>query len=276
MALGVRTQLMGIVNLTPDSFSQDGLLAKYKNDPQAHLYYALKLVRQGADLIDVGGESTRPGAKRVNSRDELQRVLPLIRLLRKKTTVPVSIDTYKPLVAEQAIDAGASIVNIIQGSLLSQKMLNVLKRSDVAIVLMHMRGTPQTMQKNIHYHNIINEIMDELQRSVQKCLECGIKSDRIIIDPGIGFCKTVEHNLYILKHLETFSRLRLPLLIGTSRKSFIGKVLERMNVKDRLWGTAATVTHAILNGAHIVRVHDVKAMRDVADMTDAILAPREF
>lgn len=267
---------MGIVNVTPDSFSQDGLLARSASTPHAHLRYAMKLIHQGADIIDIGGESTRPGAKTVTAQEELQRVIPLVRLLAKKTTIPVSVDTSKPLVAQHAIDAGAAMINIIRGTAISQKMINVLRKSNVAVVLMHIRGTPQTMQKRIRYHNVIEEIIAELQKSVQKCLESGIKSDRIIIDPGIGFCKTVEHNLLILKHLKKFSTLRLPILIGTSRKSFIGKILERPDPAQRIWGTAATISNAITNGAHIIRVHDVAAMRDVADITDAIRGPEGF
>lgn len=276
LSLGKKTLLMGIVNVTPDSFSHDGLLRKGSNDPRAHLAYASKLIDQGADIIDVGGESTRPGAQTVTIEQELQRVIPLIRLLAKKTAIPISIDTYKPLVARQAIDAGASIVNIIQGTSINKKMLDILKRTNVAVVLMHMRNTPRTMQQHIHYGNLIVEIIDELGKSVQKCLESGINSDRIIIDPGIGFCKTTEHNLIILKHLRKFSSLRLPILIGTSRKSFIGKVLGHTDPQKRTWGTAATVSSAILSGAHIIRVHDIASMRDVARVADAIIKPENF
>ncbi len=276
LSLGKRTLLMGIVNVTPDSFSRDGIWRRKSNDPHAHLAYALKLIRQGADIIDIGGESTRPGAQTVTAEQELKRVIPLIRLLAKKTTIPISIDTYKPLVAQKAIDAGASIVNIIQGTSINKKMIDVLKRTNAALVLMHMRNTPRTMQKHIHYDDLIAEIIDELRKSVRKCLESGINSDRIIIDPGIGFCKTTQHNLIILKHLRKFSSLHLPVLVGTSRKSFIGKILGHTDPQKRTWGTAATVSSAILSGAHIVRVHDVASMRDVARVTDAIIKPENF
>jgi len=261
---------MGILNVTPDSFSHDGLLTKLGNDPYAHMRYGLKLVRQGADIIDVGGESTRPGSKPISIKEEMQRVIPVIRLLAKKINIPISIDTYKPEIARCALESGAVIVNIIQGAHPAAAMLKIIKNYRAAVVLMHTRKTPQTMQKNISYKNLIPEIINALSKSIQKCLETGIKSDRILIDPGIGFAKTAEHNLEIIKHLDEFSTLKKPVLIGTSRKSFIGKIINK-DPQERLWGTAATLSACILQGAHIVRVHDVKQMRDVVNVTDAIL-----
>jgi len=269
LSLGGRTQIMGIVNATPDSFSQDGCLNKSPGF-RASLLLAQKHIRGGADMIDIGGESTRPGALRITAKEEIGRVIPTIQTLAKKTAVPISIDTYKPLVAKAALDAGASIVNNIMGTNLDECLLKMIKKYDAAVVLMHICGTPQTMQRSIHYNDLIGEIILSLRKSIEKCLEIGIKSDKIICDPGIGFGKTVEHNLEILNRLGDFQTLKRPLLIGPSRKSFIGKVLGR-EVGNRLMGTAATVTTGIVHGAHIIRVHDVKAMKETVAMTDAIM-----
>jgi len=269
LSLGEITRIMGIVNVTPDSFSQDGCSSKIEG-PETALRLAQKHIRDGADIIDIGGESTRPGALRITAKEEINRVIPTIQVLTKKTAIPISIDTYKPMVAKAALDAGASIVNNIMGTSPDDSLLKMIGKYDAAVVLMHIRKTPRTMQRNIHYHDLIGEIIGSLQKSIEKCLEIGIKSDKIILDPGIGFGKTVEHNLEILNRLGDFETLKCPLLIGTSRKSFIGKVLNR-EVKNRLMGTAATVTTSIVHGAHIVRVHDVKAMKETVSMTDAII-----
>lgn len=261
---------MGILNITLDSFSSDGLLSALGSDPHAHVRYGLKLIREGADILDIGGESARPGSDPVAIREEIRRIIPVIRLLARKTTVPISVDTYKPEVARRALDAGAVIVNTTRGTALDKRLLKVIKAAGAAVVLMHSRKTPKTMQQNIVYRDLIREIMAELDRSVQKCLETGIKSDRIILDPGIGFAKTAEHNFEIIKHLKAFQALKRPLLVGPSRKSFIGKIVNK-EPRKRLWGTAAAVSACILNGAHIVRVHDVQAMRDVASVADAIV-----
>ena len=270
ISLGKRTQIMGIINVTPDSFSRDGLICKNKNYTSAAVALALKMIQEGADLIDVGGESTRPGSRPVSIEEEINRVVPVIEKLKARTRTPISIDTYKREVAEAALKAGASIVNNIRGVKPDPALLKIVKKFNAAIVLMHIRGTPQTMQKRIHYKNLIREIISALQKSVENCLEIGIKSDKLLIDPGIGFGKTAEHNLEILHRLKDFEILKRPILIGPSRKSFIGKVLDK-KVDDRLFGTAAAVSAGILNGAHIVRVHDVREMRDIADMSDAIL-----
>jgi len=260
---------MGIVNVTPDSFSRDGCLNKRRGKEHAN-WLARKHIRDGADIIDVGGESTRPGAQYISVKEEINRVVPVIQVLAKKTKIPVSVDTYKAMVAKAALDAGASIINNIMGTKPDESLLKMVKKYDAAIVLMHIRGTPKTMQKNIQYNNLLDDIIASLQKSIEKCLEIGIKSDKIILDPGIGFGKTVDHNLKILNRLKDFKALKFPLLIGTSRKSFIGTVLSR-EVNHRLIGTIATVTTGILNGAHIVRVHDTKAIKDTVLMTDAVM-----
>lgn len=270
LVLGNQTRIVGIVNATPDSFSRDGCLCKNRKNHNTALSLARKHIRNGADIIDVGGESTRPGAKRISPKAEIARVIPIITALAKKATVPISIDTYKPQVAKSALDAGASIVNDIMGTKLDPQLLKMIKNYNAAIILMHIRGTPRTMQKRIYYKDVTAEIIASLRKSIEKCLEIGIKSDRIIIDPGIGFGKTVEHNLEILNRLGDFKKLRRPLLVGTSRKSLIGKVLKK-DVSSRLIGTVSTVCASILNGAHIVRVHDVKAICEAVTMTDAII-----
>ena len=268
LLLGERTMIMGVMNLTPDSFSNDGRLA-FSRDPAVHVRFALKLIRDGADIIDIGGESSRPGAKQVSVKEELRRVLPTLRSLRKKTKVPVSVDTHKPQVAMAALDEGASVINNIRGIKPDVRLLKAVRDHGAAIVLMHMRGIPATMQKEPVYNNVVRDVLAGLRNGVEKCLEIGIKKNRIIIDPGIGFGKTLEHNLDILRRLREFRVLHCPVLVGTSRKSFISGVLGKNF--DRTIGTAATVCAAVLNGAHIVRVHDVVPMKQAAFMADAIL-----
>ena len=270
ISLGRQTKIIGIINLTPDSFSQDGLLAGKNYTLENTVAMARQFIRDGADILDVGGESTRPGSTRISEKEEIKRIVPAIRVLVKKIKMPISVDTYKPSVAKAALDCGVSIINNIMGTKPDTKLLKIVKEYKAAIVLMHIRGTPQTMQKNIHYRDLIGEIMEELRESMEKCLEIGIKSDRIILDPGIGFGKTVGQNLEIINRLKDFKSLDKPLLIGTSRKSFIGKLINK-DVADRLLGTAASVVAAILNGAHIVRVHDVREIKDAVKITDAIL-----
>ncbi len=261
---------MGIVNITPDSFSQDGCLHGNKNFLSRAIDHALRLVEQGTDILDIGGESSRPGARAVSPEEEIRRVLPVIRALAKRIKIPISIDTYKPLVARQALDAGATIVNDIKGISLDTNLLKMVRDYKAAIVLMHLRGTPQTMQKNTRYKSLIPEIIHALQKSIEKCLDIGMKSDKIIVDPGIGFGKMPEQNLEIIHRLADFQVLNQPILIGTSRKSFIGKILNKA-VTERVMGTAATICASILNGAHMVRLHDVGALKDIVLMSDAIL-----
>jgi len=257
------------MNITPDSFSRDGLLARNKGRLSA-VAFAQKLIKEGADLLDIGGESSRPGARAISADEEIRRIIPTIQKLAKQNTIPISVDTYKPLVARHALDAGAGIVNNIMGITPDKNLLKMARNYDAVVILMHMKGTPRTMQKNIHYKNLIKEILAALKNSIENCLDIGIKSDRIVLDPGIGFAKTVRDNLEIIHRLAEFRKLKRPILIGTSRKSFIGQILNK-EVNDRVLGTAATVCASILGGAHIVRVHDVAAMKEVASVTDAIL-----
>lgn len=265
LEIGKRTLIMGILNVTPDSFSDGGLYNKLDKA----LDHAEKMVEDGADIIDVGGESSRPGSEPIPEHIELERILPVIKKLAKKVNTPISIDTYKASVAERALDAGACMVNDIT-ALDDPNMARVLAKFDAPIVLMHKQGTPKNMQVNPSYNSLIPEIIDYLQYKIQLAVDRGIRREQIIIDPGIGFGKTAEHNLEILRDLRKFKILKKPILIGTSRKSFIGKVLN-LPVEDRLEGTAATVAIAITNGADIIRVHDVKEMKRVARMTDAIV-----
>ena len=265
LSLGRVTRIMGIINCTPDSFSGDG-----KIDVAACLYHARKLIREGADIIDIGGQSTRPGALSVSQQEELRRVIPVVDKLARKTKTPISVDTYKLKVASCALDAGATIVNNIRGTQTSLAFLRMVRDYKACIVLMHMRGIPSTMQSKAHYKNVVKEVIKELQISIEKCLGVGIKKDRIIVDPGIGFAKSVDHNLILINQLDQLNILNCPILLGTSRKSFIGQVLQR-DVGGRLMGTAATVTAGVMQGAHIVRVHDVKAIKETLKVTDAIL-----
>jgi dihydropteroate synthase len=230
----------------------------------------LKLVEDGADIIDIGGESTRPGSDAVALDEELRRTIPVIKALSSKIKVPISIDTYKAEVARRAIDAGASIVNDISGLRFDPGMAKVAAASGVPVIIMHIKGTPRDMQVNPVYEALIPEIMDYLRISIRIAADGGIDEKRIIIDPGIGFGKTFKHNLQILNKLDEFSMLEKPVAIGVSRKAFIGKILDGAPADDRLEGTAAATAIAIFKGAHIVRVHDVKEMARVAKVADAI------
>lgn len=256
---GNRTYVMGIINLTPDSFSGDGL--GYNVD--AALEQALRFQSEGADIIDVGGESTRPGSIRIDVDEEKRRVVPVIRSLASHLTVPISIDTYKYEVAEEALDAGASMINDVWGLKQHPKMAALVAAANVPIVLMH-------NQNDTNYKNMLLEVLDGLRDSVNHAMDFGIPFENIILDPGLGFGKKPEHNLEILRRLEEFHVLGLPLLVGTSRKSTIGLVLD-LPVEERLEGTAATVAIAIANGADVVRVHDVQSMVRVARMSDAVV-----
>lgn len=257
---------MGIVNVTPDSFSGDGV-----TDVDAAIARAWKFVEDGADIVDIGGESTRPGSQPVPVGEELRRVIPVIeRLTAQNFPLPISIDTYKPEVAKRALEAGACIVNDIFG-LRQPGMLDLVSELKPTVVIMHMQGTPQTMQLNPTYTDCVREIAEFLKHQSEKAMTVGLPKERIIVDPGIGFGKTVEHNLEILRRLREIKALGFPVLIGTSRKSFIGKVLGIDIPSERVWGTAATVAIAIANGADIVRVHDVREMAQVMRMTDAIV-----
>ncbi|MFT5387595.1 MAG: dihydropteroate synthase [Lysobacterales bacterium] len=273
LRLGDKTHIMGVLNLTNDSFSQDGCLNKANSVDHA-IRKAKNFIRNGASIIDVGGESSRPGATQISVKEEVRRIIPTISAVSKFQQSIVSVDTYKSTVAKHALDAGAIIVNNIMGSTPNVSLLKMVRNYNAAIVLMHIKGIPRTMQTNIKYKSVVSDIIDTLQKSINVCLDSGISKDRIIIDPGIGFGKTVGHNLTLLNQLTKFNELKTPILIGTSRKSFIGKVLNKEPQKSLL-GTMATVTSSILKGAHIVRVHDVKETKEVVDMTDAIINETE-
>jgi dihydropteroate synthase len=261
--LASRTHIMGILNITPDSFSDGG---RYLSIEQA-VEHGQKLTEDGADFIDIGGESTRPGSEPVLLEEEIQRVVPVIESLAKKINVPISIDTYKSEVAEAALQAGAVIVNDISAMTFDKKMASVTAKHHASIVLMHIKGAPKTMQENPTYGNVTREVKQFLIERVLKAKEAGL--EQIIIDPGIGFGKKFEHNIQLLRELNSFASLGCPILVGPSRKAFIGAILN-LPPNERLEGTAAAVTVSILNGANIVRVHDVKEMKRVAMVSDAL------
>lgn len=263
---------MGILNVTPDSFSDGGL----HMDPGAAVEHALEMASLGADIIDIGGESTRPGSLPVNEEMEIGRTAPVIRALRKRSSVPVSIDTYRSAVARAALDAGADIINDISGMRFDSAMPGLAASYKAPVVLMHIKGTPKDMQKNPVYEALIPEILDYLRGSVRIAIEAGVERDKIMIDPGIGFGKTTPQNLEILKNLDIFTGLELPILVGPSRKAFIGNVSGGLPVGERLEGTLAALSAAILNGADIVRVHDVKEAARAARVADAIKRARSF
>ncbi len=263
---GERTYLMGVLNVTPDSFSDGGEF----NAPAAALTQAQRLVEAGADLIDIGGQSTRPGAEQVSVEEELKRLLPVVEAVRSMLSVPISVDTTRASVAQAVVNAGADLVNDISGGTFDPDMLQIVAQMQVPIVLMHLRGTPQTMQKLTEYQDLIGEIYEFLERQIATAVAAGIERSRLIIDPGIGFAKTAQQNLEILRQLPTFRSLGVPILVGPSRKSFIGRILDQPDPKGRVWGTAATCCSAIAGSADILRVHDVLEMRDVCRVADAI------
>jgi len=268
--LGGRTRIMGILNVTPDSFSDGGLFS----DAGKALSHARNLAAAGADIIDIGGESTRPGSEPLAEDEELRRILPLIERLSKELTVPLSVDTYKAAVAERALDAGASIVNDISGLRFSPDMAKVVADHGAAVIIMHIKGTPRNMQENPVYGDVIGEIIAYLEEGIAIAERAGVDRNNTLIDPGIGFGKTLEHNLEILNRLDEFRTLGRPIVLGTSRKKFIGKVLDIPVPEQRDEGTAATVALGIERGASIVRVHDVAHMVRIVRMTDAIVNPR--
>jgi len=259
------TLIMGILNVTTDSFSDGGLFF----DRGIAINHALEMEAAGADIIDIGGESTRPGAKSVLLKDELNRVIPVIEAVRSASDVCVSIDTYKADVAEKAIKAGANIVNDISGLQFDASMADVVKNNNVPVVIMHIKGTPREMQKDPHYDDLMQEVVAYFQERVEFCRQRGIKKGNIILDPGIGFGKRSQDNFELLRELKQIADLGYPVLSGPSRKSFIGLTLD-LPVEERVEGTAAAVTASILNGAKIVRVHDVQEMKRVVTIADNI------
>ena len=266
-----RTLVMGVINATPDSFSDGSALANEREG----LRKAVKLVTEGADILDVGGESSRPGAKPVPLKEELRRVIPLIRLITKELDLPVSIDTTKAEVARLAIEEGAEMINDITALRGEKAMARVAAASGTPVILMHMRGKPSTMQKgSLAYGSLIGEIIEFLENRVDHASSAGIPRENLVIDPGFGFGKSGSDNLRLLRHLGEFKAIGAPILVGVSRKAFTGKVTGVNLPAERIEGTAAAVTAAILNGANIIRVHDVGFMKRVAAMADAVRRAR--
>ena len=260
-----RPLIMGILNVTPDSFSDGG---KYVTREKA-VDHALKMVEDGADIIDVGGESSRPFSRPISTDDELKRVIPVIESLRERSSIPISVDTCKARVAEESCLAGADIVNDISGLRYDPEMADMVSTAKVKVIIMHMKGLPETMQTAPYYDDVISEICTFFQERIQFSAVKGIDQDNIILDPGIGFGKRVEDNLKIIKHIDVFKRFGLPVLVGTSMKGFIGKITESTR-KGRIEGTLASISISVWNGADIVRVHDVKKAKKVVLLTDAI------
>ncbi len=274
LSLGERTLVMGILNVTPDSFSDGGKFC----DPQMAVAHALEMERAGANLLDVGGESTRPGSRGTSTEEELARVIPVLQALRGLLSVPISIDTRKADVAEAAIAAGASIINDISGLKTDPRIAEVAARHGVPLILMHMRGEPRTMQKTPFARNVMKDVTQGLRASIAKARKAGVPKSQIIVDPGIGFGKSFQQNYELLQKLPELAKLGCPLLLGTSRKGFLGASLAHHGKpaapEERIWATAATVTASVLGGAHIVRVHDVAEMVQVARVADYLLAPQ--
>jgi len=262
---GERPLIMGVVNVTADSFYDGGRYA----EPERAIAHAIELAEQGADILDIGAESTRPGAQPVNEEDELARVVPVVAELARRVTAQISVDTTKSRVAQSALDAGASIVNDVSALRWDEKMASVVARSGAAVVLMHMQGTPQTMQTAPTYDDVVAEVARFLGERMQAALEAGIAKTNIVLDPGIGFGKLLEHNLELLNRLQELAMLDRPLLVGVSRKAFIGRMVGRA-AEHREWGTAAAVALAVDRGARILRVHDVAMMTDVVKVAAAI------
>jgi dihydropteroate synthase len=263
---------MGVLNITPDSFSDGGAFL----DTEAAVARALQMERDGADILDIGGESTRPSAEPISANEELSRILPVLEALRGKLRIPISVDTQKAEVAEAALAAGAEMVNDVSALRTDPRLAEVCHRTRAPIILMHMRGTPRTMQQGPFARNVMRDIMASLRQAVSHARHAGIPKSRILLDPGIGFGKSYEQNFEILAKLPEFARLGCPIVIGTSRKGFLGAALARPGEAppppdQRLLGTAATVTASILGGAHIVRVHDIAEIASVARVADAIV-----
>jgi dihydropteroate synthase len=263
---GERTYLMGILNVTPDSFSDGGEF----DTVEAALGQAKAMEEAGVDVVDIGGQSTRPGAVEVSVEEEFNRVVPVVRSLREVSSIPISVDTSRSIVARAAVEAGADLVNDVTGGTGDPQMLATVAQLGVPVILMHLRGTPQTMQTLTDYEDVVGEICQVLERQANLAISAGVNPDAIVLDPGIGFAKTHEQNLTILRELPKVRSLGYPLLVGVSRKSFIGRILDRRDPKDRGWGTGAACAAAIVGGADILRVHDIREMFDICRVTDAI------
>ncbi|MCU0596017.1 MAG: dihydropteroate synthase [Desulfobacterota bacterium] len=263
--LSRRTHVMGVINVTPDSFSDGGQFF----EKERAVAQGLQLAADGADLLDVGGESTRPYSKGISADEEMDRVIPVIEALKRELTIPISIDTLKAQVAREALRCGASMVNDISSFCADPGMASVAAEAGVPVILMHMKGTPADMQVKPSYGDVVAEIITFLKEVVDQAVNRGVRRERIIVDPGIGFGKTFDHNLEILKELGRFQCLDAPILVGSSRKAFIGRILDK-KVHERDTGTMATVAAAVMNGAHIVRVHNVKQAVETVRVIDAI------
>lgn len=265
--LGEKSLLMAVVNVTPDSFSDGGDF--YSVDKA--VLSALEMIEHGADILDIGGESTRPGAPAVSEEEELKRVIPVIEGIRKKdSSILISIDTTKAKVAEDALKAGANIVNDVSGFVREPNIAKVVAKYNAGAVLMHMRGDSSNMQELLDYDDLIKSLKSFFTEQISYAESVGVARKNIVLDPGIGFSKDLAQNLKLINRLTTFAELQQPLLLGTSRKSFIGKILNEDDAKKRVWGTAASIAIGIINGAHILRVHDVAEMKDVIRVSDAI------
>jgi dihydropteroate synthase len=273
LVLGGRTLVMGVLNATPDSFSDGGKFFSVEQAVQG----ALEMEREGADLLDIGAESTRPGSEGISAEEELRRLLPVLEALRGRLKIPISVDTQKAEVAERALRAGAELMNDISGLKNDPRIAEVAARHKVTLILMHIRGTPGTMQKKPFAKDVLKDVSAGLRESVRKARRAGVAKSQIVIDPGIGFGKSHAQNYELIAKLRELAKLGYPLLVGTSRKGFLGATLadaagKPAPVEERIWGTAATVTASILNGAHIVRVHDVKEMVQVARVADCLVS----
>jgi dihydropteroate synthase len=275
LLLGERTLVMGVLNVTPDSFSDGGKFL----EPEAAVEQAFTMEKAGANLLDIGGESTRPGSQETSAAEELNRILPVLEALRGRLKIPISVDTRRAVVAELAVRAGAEIINDISGLQHESRIADVAARAGVALILMHLRGEPRTMQVGPFARDVVKHVLQGLRRSVAVARKAGVAKSRIILDPGIGFGKSFAQNYELLQKLPQLAELGYPLLAGTSRKGFLGETLTRDGKpappEERIWGTAATVTASILNGAHIVRVHDVAEMAQVARVADCLLNPKQ-
>jgi len=269
LVLGQRTLVMGVLNVTPDSFSDGGLF----HDVDAAVARALEMESAGADIIDIGGESTRPGSEGVSAAEQLRRLLPVLGKLRGQLNSPISVDTSSAQVAEAAMAAGAEMLNDVTALRADPRIAKAAARCGVPVILMHMHGEPRTMQKEPFARNVVSDVLSGLCRAVKRATRAGIAKSQIVLDPGIGFGKSYAQDYELIARLPEMSRLGFPLLVGTSRKKFIGRVLGGRPVTQRLYGTAATVTASILGGAHIVRVHDVAEMVQVTRISDAVLCP---
>ena len=272
LTLGKRTLVMGVLNVTPNSFSDGGKFF----DAQRAVQHALAMQNDGADIVDVGAESTRPGSEGISVAEELGRLLPVLERLRGKLKIPISVDTQKASVAEMALGAGAEIINDISGLRTDPELARVAAQHEAALILMHMRGTPRTMQKGPFARDVTRDVVSGLEQSIATAKKYGVARSQIVIDPGIGFGKNYAQNYELLAKLPELTKLGYPLMIGTSRKGFLGATLAKNGkpapVEERIWATAATVAASILNGAHVVRVHDVAEMKQIALVTDALLS----